>query len=165
MHTLELFISQFTIGWIAASSCVMFFVLPNNSNIIKFGPNPDFFILNVCIDTPVKYISIVTFCFLNSGVRSLNHTILQSWITNTIQNKQYNQTLIPSHSYQISFATSIYSWFDFFMYMNILMAQFDMLVIEIISDLLITFIVTRYYLKEKRPIIKNNEMSPLINRI
>jgi len=34
------------------------------------------------------------------------------------------------------------------MYMNILLAQFDMLLVEVASDLLITLFVTRYYLKE-----------------
>jgi hypothetical protein len=48
--------------------------------------------------------------------------------------------------------------------MNILMAQFDMLLVEIVSDLLITFFVTRYYLGEnKKNGIKISEETPLLN--
>lgn len=163
MTNIELMLSRAIISWMCASSFVLFFVIREDNSKFNIGPNPDFFILNVCIDTPAKYVSIVTFCFLNSGVRSLNHTILQSWITNTVQNKQFAGVLSPSQSYQISFAASIYTWFDFFMYMNILMAQFDMLLVEVASDLLITLFVTRYYLNENMK--KCLDFEPLLSPI
>ena len=166
MINAELMLSRAIMSWMCASSFVLFFVVMEDTSKFNIGPNPDFFIMNVCIDTPAKYASIVTFCFLNSGFRSLNHTILQSWITNTVQNKQFYGTLNKSHAYQISFAASIYQWFDFFMYMNILMAQFDMLVVEIFSDLLITMFVTRYYLNENNKKTDNGSVDePLLSPI
>ena len=164
MNNIELMLSRATMSWMCASSFVLFFVIREDNTKFNIGPNPNFFILNVCIDTPAKYASIVIFCFLNSGVRSLNHTILQSWITNTVQNKQFAGVLNSSQSYQISFAASIYIWFDFFMYMNILMAQFDMLLVEVASDLLITLFVTRYFLNENNKKFNNKE-EPLLNLI
>lgn len=161
---LELYFSRIILVWMFATTSALFYVIQDDNAKFNIGPNPNFFILNVCIDTPAKYITIVSFCFINSAFRTSNHTILQSWITNTVQNKQCALTLVPSHSYEISFISTIYNWFDFFMYMNILMAQFDMLLVEIVSDLLITFFVTRYYLSEnKKNRIKIFDQEPLLN--
>ena len=154
---LELYFSRIILVWMFATTSALFYVVQDDNTKFNIGPNSSFFILNVCIDTPAKYITIVSFCFINSAFRTSNHTILQSWITNTVQNKQCSLTLVPSHSYEISFVSTIYNWFDFFMYMNILMAQFDMLLVEIVSDLLITFFVTRYYLDENK---KNRNKLP-----
>ena len=159
----ELYFSRIILLWMFATTSALFYVIDDNSKF-NIGPNSSFFILNVCIDTQAKYITVVSFCFINSAFRTSNRTILQSWITNTVQNKQCSITLVPSHSYEISFISTIYNWFDFFMYMNILMAQFDMLFVEIVSELLITFFVTRYYLDEnKNKRIKIPEKTPLLH--
>ena len=163
---LELYFSRIILVWMFATTSALFYVIQDDKAIFNIGPNSSFFILNVCIDTPAKYITIVSFCFINSAFRTSNHIILQSWITNTVQNKQCSLTLISSHSYEISFVSTIYIWFDFFMYMNILMAQVDMLFVEIVSDLLITFFATRYYLGENNKNgIKTHEQTPLLHAV
>jgi len=44
----------------------------------------------------------------------------------------------------------IYNWFDFFMYMNILLSQIDMLLVEVFSDLIVNYFLTKYYLSLKQ---------------
>ena len=116
-------------------------------SIFRFGPNQDLIILDVCIDTSYKYTIVVGFCFTNSVIRALNHNILQSWIINTIQDKQNNTRINPLQAYEVSITSVIYNWFDFFMYMNILMSQIDMLLIEISADIIMTTLLTGYYIK------------------
>jgi hypothetical protein len=55
-------------------------------------------------------------------------------------------------AYTISFISTIYNWVDFFMYMNILLSQIDMLLIEISADLIMNAILTTYYLRSKNNI-------------
>lgn len=40
---------------------------------------------------------------------------------------------------------NIYIWFDWFIYINILLEQVDMVIIEICTDLLMYVITTTYY--------------------
>jgi hypothetical protein len=125
-------------------------------SIFRFGPNKDLIILDVCIDNGYKYTIVVAFCFTNSVIRALNHNILQSWIINTIQDKQNNTRINPLQAYEVSITSVIYNWFDFFMYMNILMSQIDMLLIEISADIIMTTLLTGYYLKlNKKKTIQN----------
>ena len=83
-------------------------------------------------------------------MRTINSTMLHSWITNTVQDKTNINYIVPNKAYLLSSINSAYVWFDFFMYMNILMAQIDLFLAEVLADLIITAIVTQYYLGQKR---------------
>jgi len=121
------------------------------SHIFQVGPNPTFYILGICIDNFESYTVVVIFCFVNSGVRTINHNFLQSWIINMVQDPK---TVVVNKvdAYTISFISTIYNWVDFFMYMNILLSQIDMLLIEISADLIMNAILTTYYLRSKNNI-------------
>ena len=152
---METKISRFVMLWVCITSIFLYaFISGNQENrLFQIGPNPNLLILGICVDTHEKYVIVVSFCFVNSGFRCLNHNILQSWLINTVQNKAvFNVN--TRQSYEISFISTIYNWFDFFMYMNILMSQIDMLMVEIISDLIMTTIITKHYLHLK----KNNRI-------
>jgi hypothetical protein len=123
--------------------------IATDSPIFRFGPNDTLRIFNIAIDTNARYVAIVSFCFVNSGIRTLNHNILQPWIINVIQDKSNATPITYNQSYELSFVYTIYNWFDFFMYMNILMSQIDMLFVEIFADLIITFLLTTHYVKSK----------------
>jgi hypothetical protein len=141
--------------WILLTTCALTYIIINNivnlnTHIFAIGPNPDFYILGICIDTPSKYCIVVFFCFINSGMRAMNGNVLHSWVINEIQGVK-NKTIINTNkAYTLSFISIIYNWFDFFMYMNILMSQIDMLLIEIIADLMVTVCLIKHYLKLKQ---------------
>jgi hypothetical protein len=147
------------------STLVGVFISNNKDNqLFKIGPNSGLFIMGVCIDSQSKYLTVVTFCFVNSGFRCMNHNILQSWLINTVQNKAV-VNVDAKQSYEISFISTVFNWFDFFMYMNILMSQVDMLIVEIISDLIMTTILTTHYLRMKKNYSTrgvNDETTPLV---
>jgi hypothetical protein len=124
-------------------------ILHTDSNVFRIGPNHDFYILGICIDTFPKYGMIVSFCFINSGIRSINGNVLHSWIINEIQDIKNKNPINKNKAFTITFISVIYNWFDFFMYMNILLSQIDMLLVEIVSDLIMNFYLTKYYLRLK----------------
>ena len=94
----EKIVARFIILWIFLISILLGYIISVNpgNNIFQFGPNTQLFILGICIDTPFKYIIVVSFCFINSGIRTMNHNILQSWITNMIQD---NKTLVQVNTF------------------------------------------------------------------
>ena len=117
------------------------------AKIYRFGPNSDLYILGFCIDSFPKYTGVVAFCLVNSGIRTLNNVILQSWITNQVRDISKPVSVSHSRAYEISCLSCVYGWFDFFMYMNILLTQIDMMFVEIGADLIMTSILTNYYLR------------------
>lgn len=50
---------------------------------------------------------------------------------------------------ELSSISTIFIWFDFFMYMNIILSQIDMLIIETTIDLIMILLVARHYLNLK----------------
>lgn len=152
--------SRMISGWIILIIGFLIYLSIQESVNFKIGHNPELFILHIPINTPEKYITVVLFCFSNSIFRSLQHNILQPWITNHIQdtNSTYESNTYIS-SYEISTVSTIYIWFDFFMYMHILMSQIDLLLVEVSADVIMTILITNYYLRKKSPdnIKTNNE--------
>lgn len=116
--------------------------------IYKFGPNDNLNILGFIINTREKYILVISYCFINSIFRTLYNSILHSWLINNIQDDtKPKYTSINFIAYEITIVTTIYNWFDWFIYINILLSQIDMVIIEIIADLLVSLSTTRYYLR------------------
>jgi hypothetical protein len=155
-------ISRIISAWIVVVNIILGIVIQNSSaksSIFNIGPNSELFILEICIDTPVKYGSVMLFCLINSGIRTMNHSILQSWITNTVQDTSNTTPIDARQAYEISYISTIYTWFDFFMYMNILMSQIDLFVIEVLMDLIMITFVTKYYLHKKQYLVDNTYVS------
>lgn len=71
----EIRVARLITLWMASIVAVMGFVKSDNP-IFQFGPNENLYILNVAIDTPAKYAVVVSVCFVNSGIRTMNHNIL-----------------------------------------------------------------------------------------
>jgi len=154
-ENIEIITSRIISIWMVAMISILF--LTTSKNTFKIGPNPDLFILFIPINTTYKYSMVVSFCFCNSILRSLNHNILQSYIINSIQDIQDNLSIIPSiKAYEISCVSTIYNWFDFFMYMHILMSQIDLLLVEVSADIIMTIIITNYYLDKKHNYVPIN---------
>ena len=136
-------------GWMCITIGIMSYITYKNQNNITIGPNPDFYILGFCINTYSKYGIVVSFCFINSSMRTMNVNVLHSWIINEIQDVKNKNIINKNKAYTLSFISVLYNWFDWFMYMNILLSQIDMLLIEVFVDILVTFYLTKYYLRCK----------------
>lgn len=140
------------VNWMFTVICALGILLNQQgligTHIYRVGPNSDLYILGFCIDTVPKYWSVAVFCFLNSGMRTLNGEVLRPWITTQVQDLTKPVERIPRiKAYAISCIASLFGWFDFFMYMNILLTQIDMMFIEVSADMTMTLILTTYYLR------------------
>ena len=116
----------------------------------NFGPNNTLLVFGLNIDTYPKYMLIIIYCFVNSLIRTLTKDILGAYLINSVQDvtimKNKNIGYFP---YEIAYAVSIYGWIDWYICMNLLFAQIDMIIIEITSDLFMSTLTTRYYLHYK----------------
>jgi len=130
----------------------------------RFGPNKDLIILGFCIDNKSKYIGIVTYCFVNSLLRTLYNSVLHPWLINNIQDEtRIKPREIHSFGYEVTIVTTTYMWFDWFIYMNILLSQVDMVLIEISADVIMSLFTTMYYLNIER--INDIEHNNFYNKI
>jgi hypothetical protein len=161
MKNLEKTVARCILLWILliTASLTTISLEYKNNQLFQVGPNSTLYILGINIDTKLKYSIVVVFCFINSGIRTINHTVLSSWIINVVQDPKTEGVINVFDSYSISYVNAVYNWVDFFMYMNILLSQIDMLLIEILADLLITTFVTRYYINLKT-LLSNNQTIP-----
>lgn len=124
--------------------------------IYHIGPNPNLYILGFCVDNYYKYTCIVAFCFINSIIRTLNRQILESWISNQVQDVSKIITVSYNFALKIQMITTIYTWFDYFMYINILLTQIDMFIIELVADIITNIFVTNYYFDYNKNKFINN---------
>jgi hypothetical protein len=157
MNQTELVFCRVIFLWIIAVSSGLGYIASREetNTIFRFGPNSSLKILGIYVDDEVKYSVVVVFCFINSVIRTINQNVLQSWIINTVQDSK-TISVLPRKAYEISFIHCVYIWLDFFMYMNILLSQIDMLLIEVVADLVMTSVITTYYLNEKNINIESN---------
>lgn len=130
-----------------------------DTSFYRFGPNPELVILGITIDTPEKYGLIVLYAVINTVIRNLDHSIIAPWITLNVQNINAQPTedtekKDTNKQFEISIINTIYSWFDWLIYINMLLAQVDMFLLETITDVIAIYFVTRWYIKN-RAIINN----------
>jgi hypothetical protein len=64
----ELVISRILSPWMClALSFTIYFVVYDGAADYKVGPNPEFLIFTVAIDTPLKYTGVVCYCCINAA--------------------------------------------------------------------------------------------------
>ena len=117
----------------------------------QFGPNPDLVIIGIVIDTPTKYGLVVVYAVINTVIRNLDHNIIVPWIMLNVQNIKITNIYVKdvSKQYEISIINTIYSWFDWLIYIHMLLAQIDMFLLELTTDVIAIYFVTRWYIKNK----------------
>jgi len=122
-----------------------------DTSFYRFGPNPELVIIGIVIDTPTKYGLVVLYAVINTIIRNLDHNIIVPWIMLNVQNikiTNIDAKDIPKQ-YEISIINTIYSWFDWLIYIHMLLAQIDMFLLELTTDVIAIYFVTRWYIKNK----------------
>ena len=122
-----------------------------DTTFYRFGPHPELIILGIVIDTAEKYCLVVLYAIVNTIIRNLDHNIIAPYITLNVQNinaPNNNIKDIPKQ-YEISIINTIYSWFDWLIYINMLLAQVDMFLLELTTDVIAIYFVTGWYIKNR----------------
>lgn len=131
-------------SWMLCCIILIGFFMTDNS-FYRFGPSPNLIILGTCIDTYFKYTIIIVYCIFNTCIRAINHQIILPWITLVVQNinaEKKNAFMI----YEVVLCNSFYNWIDWFICIQLLFSQVDIILVELIMDILVTRIVTHHYL-------------------
>jgi hypothetical protein len=93
------------------------------------------------------YAGVVFYSFFNTVIRNLNNQIVGSWITLVVHDPTVSkQDISHLYMYEITLMSSIYTYIDWFIYLNLVFSQLDIVLIEFAGEMFITFIVTRMYL-------------------
>jgi hypothetical protein len=161
MKMTTIVVSRVIAGWmIVILTILLSYIFANTEQFVgdtsfyRFGPNPELIILGITIDTPEKYGLIVLYAVINTVIRNLDHSIIAPWITLNVQNIKAQPTedteKKDTHKqFEISIINTIYSWFDWLIYINMLLAQVDMFLLETITDVIAIYFVTRWYIKNR----------------
>jgi hypothetical protein len=118
------------------------------SSFFRFGPHPDFVIMGVRIDNGARYAAAVTYCFANSVFRTVHHSVVTSWIINNVQDEERDKSsLLHAAVYEVVAVSTVYAWWDWVIYIFILMSQVDMVLVEVSAELLVALLTTHAYLR------------------
>jgi hypothetical protein len=156
MHTI--IVSRIITCWMVVILTIMLsYIFANkedysgDTSFYRFGPNPELVIIGIVIDTPTKYGLVVLYAVINTIIRNLDHNIIVPWIMLNVQNIKITNIDAKdiSKQYEISIINTIYSWFDWLIYIHMLLAQIDMFLLELTTDVIAIYFVTRWYIKNK----------------
>jgi len=117
------------------------------ANYYRFGPHDDFIIIGIPINTGGKYFIAVLYCFINSLIRTSIGNILKPWLINSVQDINIvKPKQIRGFAYEVTNVITIYNWVDWYVYMNLLLAQVDLFLTEMFADVFMSVLTTYYYL-------------------
>lgn len=123
---------------------------PSDAKFWRIGPHDELSILNVKINTPGRYVVVVSYTMISTVVRTVLQEIIQPWLIQVVQNDKPKDDYAHKHAQEVAIGEVIYRWFDWFMYMNILLVQIDMMTIELVGNIIAVIYTTRMYMKPKK---------------
>jgi len=138
-----------------AASCSLFLTIAVNqtsgeseTRFFTFGPRDELVILDIKINTPWRYSVVVMYTIFSTIARTVLQEVVSPWLIQTVQNDKPKDEYAQRYAQEVALGEVIYRWFDWFMYMNILLAQVDMMLIELVGNLLAVTYTTRAYMKK-----------------
>ena len=134
-------------------------------NYYRFGPHDNFIIIGIQINTGGKYFIAVLYCFINSLIRTSINNILKPWLINSVQDINIvKPRQIRGFAYEVTNVITIYNWVDWYVYMNLLLAQVDLFLTEMFADVFMSGLTTYYYLNtESKKQIEDDHLTTVKN--
>ena len=151
----EIIISRIISIWIITISLIIANInMETKDSFYKWGPHPDLQLFGITVDTWSKYSVLVLYTLINTCLRNVEQNVIRPFIVLNIQDDSYEamcrkKTMNHAYLYEITVLTTLYTWFDWFMYIKILLTQVDMIFIEASTDIAVSLIVTMWYLKKE----------------
>jgi hypothetical protein len=125
----------------------------SSTKFFTFGPRDDLVILDVKINTGWRYSVVIIYTIISTVARTVLQEIVSPWLIQTVQNDKPKDAYARRYAQEVAIGEVVYRWFDWFMYMHILMAQVDMMIVELIGNLMAVIYTTRMYLKPKEGLL------------
>ena len=137
-------------GWTIAVLISLIVLLKKGTafkNFYQFGPSENLIILGLVVDNYILYAGIVFYSFFNTLIRNMNNQVVCAWITLVVHDTTIPKDTIPkAYIYEITLMSCIYAYIDWFIYLNLVFSQLDIVLVEFAGELFITSMVTRMYL-------------------
>jgi hypothetical protein len=137
-------------GWTVAIIISLLALLKKGSafkNFYNIGPSENLIILGLEVNNFWMYSGIVFYSFFNTIIRNMNNQVVCAWITLVVHDTTISKDDISRlYIYEITLMSSIYAYIDWFIYLNLVFSQIDIVVIEFAGELVITYMVTKMYL-------------------
>lgn len=147
-------VSKGILSWIGFIILCMFIVLiqqvgqvKEHSKFFHIGPGNDLYLFGVAINNWLKYMIVVFYTMISTGVRTLQQEIIMPWIIQNVQNTKQKESYTLQYGYFIVITDVIFRWVDWIMYLNILLTQIDFLLIEMIGNIGLAMYTTKVYLQ------------------
>ena len=146
----EITIACILLTWLFVLMSIIGIMTYNESTIhSNIGPSEALIIFGTTINTNKKYAAVVVLCVCNSAFRVMNLNIIHSWIINNVQDTKIYYKVNTCHAYEITAIHAVYGFVDWYFYMNIILSQIDLFMVEMVVDLTMAILTTRYYLYVK----------------
>ena len=120
-----------------------------STKFFTFGPREDLVILDVPINTFGRYFIVILYTMISTVARTVLQEVVSPWLIQTVQNDKPKDQYAHKYALEVSMGEVLYRWFDWFMYMHILLAQVDMMIVELAGNLVVVAYTTRMYMKTK----------------
>jgi hypothetical protein len=147
-----LFWSRILSSWIATVTIMILCINKNtDDSFYQWGPHSELVLFGVVVDSWAKYGFVVLYTFVNVSLRNVEQNILRPYLLLNVQSDSgtvSKNMLNHAHIYEITVLVTLYTWFDWFMYMQMLLTQVDMIFIEAAADVVVSLLVTEWYLRE-----------------
>jgi hypothetical protein len=145
----HILISRLVATWVGIVCLVLVFSPhTKNSRFYSIGPNEHLVVLGgIRVNTIGRYLLIVLYSLINTCIRCAKVNILSPWVTLNVQDESKPLgNLNPLHAYEITLVANLYSWVDWWISVNLLMSQVDLIIIEVVFDFVSLYFITRNYL-------------------
>lgn len=145
-------VSKGIAGWMGLVMIIMVASVHEspNTKFFRMGPHEDLAIFGIAIDTGAKYTLIFLYTCVSTVVRTLQQEVLRPWIIQKVQNDHEKELSVRKDAYMVVTIETMYIWFDWFMYINILLAQVDLMIVEVIGNLAAVWFTTMLYLQQSK---------------
>lgn len=138
------------LGWIGIVSFALSIILqstPLQTDYFNFGPNDSFLVFGIQVNTYYRYFLLCFYSIINAGVRALYQNVVHPWVLHNVQDETVEKKKeMHKDAYHFTMVSTAYIWFDWFIYMNVLLSQVDMLIMELLADASVSLLTTYLYL-------------------
>ena len=143
----EITVSRILLSWLFILTTLIALMSYNDKNVkLTIGPSDSLIIFGATINTTKKYVAVVLLCIFNSAIRTMNSNIIHPWVINNVQDTKIYFKVNVYHAYEITAIHAVYGFVDWYFYMNIILSQIDLFMVEMVVDLIMAMLTTKYYL-------------------
>lgn len=130
----------------AIALCLIYFInRHHDSTFFAFGPSDSLLVLEIPINTYAKYSTILAYIIANNFIRELQEAIIAPFLINTIQTFEPKGHIRERYAMQMVTVSTIYKWIDWFVSLQMILSQVDLLLVEIVSACLYSACTNHLY--------------------